>query len=163
MNGRQLAWVATGVILLSGLPVSQAQAGRVMFGTDESIHLIQPTKNWKYSLCYKTSTFFFLAGCYVTDDGYVLQKAGELDGYAPLTSEMIQQLQQVGELPTPLPQYSLSFFDYLIGYSNWIILAFFLGIPAGKWAWGKLHTKPTEQGPPSPPTAEKDVAADGGV
>src|SRR5262249_48914939 len=90
------------------------------------------------------STYFFFAGCYVTDGGYVLQKVGDSKSYIPLDAAMIQQLQQDGTLPTPLPPYSLSFWDYLFGYSNWIILGFVVGIPLTKWAWTKTRGKPAE-------------------
>jgi hypothetical protein len=112
-----------------------------MFGTDERVREIQPTKDPQYKLCYKSSTYFFLAGCYVTDDGYVLQKVGESKAYIVLDAGRIRQLQQEGVLPTPLPPYSLSFSDYLVGYSNWIILGFVVGILFIKWAWTKRRRK----------------------
>ncbi len=135
MTGKPFAWVLLCLIVL--LSTGQVQAGGMMFGTDETIHVIQPTKNPKYELGYKTSIYFFIAGCYVKDEGYALREVGDTKSYISLTDADIRKLQQEGMLPNPLPAYSLSFWDYLFGYSNWIILAVFVGIPALKGLWDK--------------------------
>ncbi len=162
MSGRQFVWAVAGFAAVMSLSAGQAQAGKMMFGTDETIHTIQPTRDPQYELCYKTSIFFAIAGCYVTDDGYVIRKIGEPGKYIPLTPALIQQLQQEGELPTPLPKYSLSVFDYVFGYSNWIILAFIFGIPSAKWAWRKARPAPADVPPPTKPSAELGAAPDRG-
>jgi len=75
------------------------------------------------SLClaYKTSAYF--GGIYLSDDGYVL--AGDIKGrsvHYPLTAEHIAALQAAERLPTPLPPYRLSLFEYALGYSYWVPL-----------------------------------------
>ncbi len=100
-----------------------------------------------------------MAGCYVTDEGYVLQKVGDTKSYIPLDAAKIRQLQQEGTLPDPLPRYALSFWDYLFGYSNWIILGFVIGIPVVKSAWTKARGKPANTQPPELP----DSAPNGGA
>ncbi len=107
---------------------SEAQAGKMRFGPDERIRTIQVTNDPEWVLCYKLSTYFFVAGCYVTDDGYVLRRAGETRSYTKLTPELIKTHQASGMLPNPLPPYSLSILDYVFGYSNWIVLAVVVGI-----------------------------------
>ncbi|MCY2963568.1 MAG: hypothetical protein NT069_07955 [Planctomycetota bacterium] len=138
--GRQQGFlIATVVLLASILATSEAEAGKFKFGTDETIRTIQPTNSKEFNLCHKVSTYFFVAGCYVKDDGYVLRKPDDKKSYIPLNEIQIQQLQREGELPDPLPKYSLSFFDYLFGYSNWIILAGVIGysivqrVRTGSW------------------------------
>ena len=150
----QWAWIVIGAVVMSALSAGQAQAGGLMFGTDEQIRKIQPTKDLKYTLCHKVRTYFFIAGCYVKDDGYVLQKAGDSEKYMSLTPALIELLQQEGELPTPLPGYSLSFVDYLFGYSNWIILALLIGIPIGKAAWDKAWARRADTIQPSQPNPQ---------
>ena len=138
MNQLQKVGVIFSILTIFGF-TSDARAGKMMFGTDESIRTIEQTKDPEYNLCYKTSIYFFVAGCYVKDDGYVLQKVGESKSYMTLTPELKEQLQSSGILPNPLPPYSLSFFDYLFGYSNWIILAVVIGIPAFNGLVAKLR------------------------
>lgn len=157
MSGSRFAWTTVGVLAMTCLSAGQAHA-RMMFGTEEKIRVIQPTKDPQFNLCHKVRTYFFLAGCYVKDDGYVLQKVGDSGNYFSLTPDQIQQLQTTGDLPTPLPAYSLSIFDYLFGYSNWIILAIFVGIPLVKGAWDAMRSKPAEAPPPSVPNADTPVA-----
>ena len=125
--------------------------GRLAFGTDEAIREIEPAKDPDYTLCYKISTYFFGAGCYVTDDGYVLRETGDKKSYIPLDAAKIEELQKEGILPNPLPAYSLSTFDYLFGYSNWIILGAILNWYAIKWAWKFGGEEPTEMPSASKP------------
>jgi hypothetical protein len=98
-----------------------------MFGTQEQITAIQdvPLKGPQgESLClaYKTSTKFFLAGIYLRDDGYVL-KVVDNDKYIPLAEPRLSELQAAGQLPRPLPPYSISPWEYFQGYSLWFCLA----------------------------------------
>jgi hypothetical protein len=141
-----------GLLIGLGLTFSPTggNAHAQAFGTDEKMHTIQPTKDPKYTLCYKTSIFFFILGCYVKDDGYVLCPVGESKKYIPLDAAKIQQLQQEGILPTPLPPYSLSFWEYLFGYSNWITLAVVVGFFLIKWARGKAKGPQAPEPLPGP-------------
>jgi hypothetical protein len=130
------------VLALMLASASDAQA-RVMFGADETIHIIGPTNDPEVNLGYLTSTYFLLAGCYVEDKGYVLTKKGDRKTYQPLDDKLKAELQAAGILPNPLPAYKLGIFDYLLGYSLWIILAFVVGIPLVKKALGKNQAPAT--------------------
>lgn len=105
--------------------------GRLRFGTDEELTCIAdvPLKGASgdaLCLAYKTSTHYFLAGVYVSDDGYVLKSKVRSDAYVPLDARKIQTHQAAGELPTPLPGYSISFGTYFVGYSLWLALGLML-------------------------------------
>jgi hypothetical protein len=158
MSKTQLAGVLIGLGVAFCHPTGYAQA-RVKFGTDERIRDLQPTEDPQYTLGYKVRTYFFFAGCYVKDDGYVLHRTGALDEYIPLDAAKIEQLQKEGILPSPLPTYSLSFWDYFFGYSNWIILAFVIGVSLIQWARTKAKKRPvpasTEQAGLSPGSSEQ--------
>jgi hypothetical protein len=139
MNKQTATYAVVGVIWL-GLSADCAQAG--LFGTNEKIRTIELTRDPNYTLCHKVRMYFFFAGVYVADDGYVLKKTLEFDGkYYPLDDAKIRELQKEGILPVPLPPYSLSFLDYLFGYSLWIILAFTIVISLVRWRW----KSPTER------------------
>lgn len=102
--------------------------GTFRFGTHEELTCITdvPLKGPggdALCLAYKTSTHYFLAGVYVSDDGYVLKSKVRNDAYFPLDAGKIQTHQATGEFPTPMPGYSLSFGTYFLGYSLWIALA----------------------------------------
>jgi hypothetical protein len=153
MSRGKIVWAVVGILAALVFSPRQAQAGEVMFGTEETIHIIQPTKDPRYNLCYKTSIYFFIAGCYLADDGYVLGKAGKPKSYIPLTEAHIRELQQEGSLPTPMPKYSISFFDYLFGYSNWILVVFVVVPTTVKLARIKDHSEPEE----SPSTSAADA------
>jgi hypothetical protein len=152
MRCAQTTGIVVGLVILLGA-ASNANAARGKIGTDVTIRQIQPTNHPQYILCYKISTVYFIAGCYVTDDGYVLQKGGESNEYYPLDPATIQKLQHEGVLPTPLPKYALSIFDYAIGYSNWIILAFAGAVPFFKWATAKMRKGPKSVQVSRPTTA----------
>lgn len=100
-----------------------------LFGPDESITCIQDValkggKGEPLCLAYKRTIVFVFAGVYVKDDGYVLQPKGEARAYYPLpTATELEGFQAEGLLPRPLPPYSLSAWDYLFGYSLWIVVA----------------------------------------
>lgn len=100
--------------------------GMVFFGNDEKMHTIQKVEglggSTEYYLCYKTTTHFFVAGIYLSDDGYVLQEGGDTSKYIPLSQTRTVELQQQGVLPNPLPSYSIPLFEYAVGYSLWLLL-----------------------------------------
>lgn len=143
-----LCALVTGVWL--GLSPGYAHALR--FGREDKIRQLQPTRDPDIWLCHRVRTYHFLAGVYMADEGYVLQKTIRgsrlaLPGYHPLDDEKIRELQQEGVLPTPLPAYSLSFWDYFWGYLLWIVLAGVTGSSFIAAAWAKARGKP-DQVPP---------------
>jgi len=118
--------VLTLVFLLEGLFVNPANAARVRFGAREELHVFAPTKvvaeGKTLSLCYKTYTYFLLAGIYTTDE--VVLCDGSKDRYWSLPSnEKIEQFQNANLLPKPIPSYKRPLIDYMFGYSLWILLA----------------------------------------
>ena len=117
-----------GVLLC--LPVSvhagqrQFAFGKVWFGAKEEIEKIQDIKGTEYQLSHKYTLYFFFAGVYLSDDGYVLQPKSSYGSYYPNSEESIKEFQRAGLLPSPLPQYSIPIWQYLFGYSLWIVVAF---------------------------------------
>lgn len=73
-------------------------------------------------LGYKTSTVYFIGGVLVRDDGYVLGLQREPRHYVDLPPrELVASFQKQGKLPDPLPPYHLGLFDYLKGFSLWLV------------------------------------------
>jgi hypothetical protein len=109
---------------LIGLSPSSARAD-MLFGPDESIHRITEVEidGETYYLAFKTTMYFFVAGVYVSDDGYVLQEKGKTNWFIPLSQDEIRDLQAAGHLPDPLPRYTVPIWEYLFGYSLWIVVA----------------------------------------
>ena len=101
------------------------------------------------------STYWFIAGVYVVDDGYVLQQEGQLDRYWEYDEEQVKAWQSGGQLPGPLPAYSIPFWDYVFGYSLWIVI-----LVIGIWASFDVikerlfPTSETSEPIVDPPTAE---------
>lgn len=123
------------------LPIGPANAG-MMFGKDQKVKFIQdiPLKgpnDETLFLGHMVETRFFIAGIYVKDSGYALgvKGNGNSDFYYPLPEgEKLIILQQENLIPNPLPAYTLSTFDYAIGYSLWLIIGFsilWVGIKVG--------------------------------
>ncbi|HAT41678.1 MAG TPA: hypothetical protein DCS87_08120 [Rheinheimera sp.] len=54
----------------------------------------------------------------------LMSRIGWVSYQRPLTDELIAKYQQQGLLPTPLPIYKPSIFDYVIGYSLWLMIAY---------------------------------------
>jgi hypothetical protein len=105
------------------------------FGTSEQLECIvdvplQGPSGEALCLAHKLSTKWFLAGVYVTDDGYVLQVKGKQAYLNMPAGEELAQLQREGALPAVLPAYRISTLDYAFGYSLWIVLAGIL-----VWTW----------------------------
>lgn len=107
--------------------VAQAKSG-FRFGDSESLHKIQDIdmpgpKGEKLYLANRTITKFVLLGVYLSDKGYVLGVVDDnAKGYYPLEAELVKKLQSEKILPTPLPKYKISIWDYLVGYSLWIVI-----------------------------------------
>ena len=103
------------------------------FGLHESVHWISDTElkgpnGETLFLGYKTSTYFFLLGVYIEDDGYVLGVKGESKKYMSMpSSDKIQLAQAIKLLPSPLPRYSIDPVEYMLGYSLWILIAGVVG------------------------------------
>ncbi|MCB1509838.1 MAG: hypothetical protein KDJ36_02955 [Hyphomicrobiaceae bacterium] len=96
------------------------------FGTDETLHAYAKTGlksgNTALSLCYKVSTYNFIAPVYTSDEKVICDPASKK--YWPMpTGNKLLQYQKVGLLPSPIPNYSRPWYDYVFGYLLWIILA----------------------------------------
>lgn len=102
--------------------------GGLAFGWDDSIDCITPVKlkgddGAALCLAHKTSKLFVGAGVWVRDDGYVLRREGDAHVFYPWPdAATVKAWQSEQLLPDPLPSYSVSIADYLVGYSLWIIL-----------------------------------------
>lgn len=96
-------------------------ASAMRFGHQETIYDVQEITGTEFVLSYKISTYWFFLGLYLEDDGYVLEKKSE-SGYYSLTKDQKNVWIEEGKLSDPLPSYSISYFDYALGYSLWIFL-----------------------------------------
>lgn len=116
-----------GIIFLFTSNSALAKGG--IFGMQETIHKIEdiPLKGANGEdlyLGYKTSTFFVLAGVYMTDDGYVLGVSGQSNSYYSLPDkEKLAQFQEARLIPQELPPYQIPLIEYLFGYSLWLLIA----------------------------------------
>lgn len=111
-------------------------SGRMMFGKDQNIHLIEPKfeiplldeKGYQMAdsvgvpiigkLAYLVEIQFFIAGVWVNDGGYII--TNDKESFYPI-SEDVQKITEE-YINNKFPDYSLSFFDYLFGYSLWIAI-----------------------------------------
>lgn len=142
------------VVILFSSSSAQVFGAGGFFGTQDRIKCLQPIEEEnpagtkplitirdlnhpKYSLCYKTSIFFFFAGIYLHDDGYVLAERDDAFEYVPLNEAKIAEYQEKGLLPTPLPPYSIPWSQYVIGYSLWLLIAVLI-IGQILWRWFKV-------------------------
>ena len=127
-----------------------ADAARGMVGTSETVHHLQDVpltgpKGEKLFLGYKTSTTFFIAGVWMSVDGYVLGVQGDSKHYFSLPeSAALERYQKAGALPNPLPKYEPSILDYAFGYSLWLIIVLW---GAGAWIWHKWKNRKSMQWP----------------
>lgn len=109
-----------------------AQA-KFFFGDQQYIKFLQdvPLKGPNGEALYlghMQRTKYFIAGLYVTDEGYVLGIKGNRDRFFRMPSAaQIAQFQKDGMLPKPFPNYRLGMADYLVGYSLWILLVVIVG------------------------------------
>ena len=149
-SARRSRWVIMFLAIVAvvfGL-AQRAEARRASFGEDDTLHEIAPTKDPQYKLGYRTSIYFVIAGCYVKDMGYVLIDTSKSKTYVQLDEKLIAELQADGTLPNPLPPYKLSLWDYLLGYSLWIIIAVVVGISVLKKLFaGKQSPEPVSPAP----------------
>src|SRR5262249_36197493 len=102
--------------------------GTLLFGSDEHIECLvdiaaKGAKGEELCLAYKRTILFVGAGVKVSDNDYVLRPKQSNNEYYPMPpAAELKELQAAGLLPSPLPAYSLSAWDYIFGYSLWIVL-----------------------------------------
>ena len=121
--------VGLSLLIVSFLMNTSLYAGGIpiVFGHQENIHKIMDIKltgenGKKLFLGYKTHSYFLGAAIYIKDQGYVLG-VKDSDFYYPMPKgNDLKKYQKYGMLPKELPQYSIPFIDYIIGYSLWIVL-----------------------------------------
>jgi hypothetical protein len=120
----------------------------MLFGTEDDLNCIVdiPLKggsNEPLCLGFKVSMHFFVAGIYVSDEGYVLKVKNEKSFYPMPTGQELLGYQREGMIPQPLPTYGVPMFDYLFGYSLWLIIGVMAAFAAIKMAIG-TRKKPAE-------------------
>ena len=106
--------------------------GALIFGREETVRCLRDLAiagpgGEKLCLAHKFTVHNIVGPIYLTDDGYVLS-AKQQKKHLPLTATEAQELQVSGQLPSPLPKYSISAVDYLFGYAFWILLALIVGL-----------------------------------
>ena len=106
---------------------AQVEGGAMSFGKQDLVHKIQDVnflgpEGQQLYLGYRTTSLHFIAGVYLIEQGYVLGIKNNKEVYYPLSPKEIAELQASKDLPTPLPEYHLSFWDYFFGYSLWFII-----------------------------------------
>ena len=135
------------LLLLAFLVVPPTVFARttLRFGTDDTIKEIQELPGTNYKLCYHYHIYYFIAGLYLANDGYVLTENPDptkqrfltdpaANKYIPLTKEKTNELQQAGLLPNPLPKYSIPTSAYVEGFSMWgISLLTFVSLSLKSW------------------------------
>jgi hypothetical protein len=151
----RIARLVVGLITMVMLVASASSAHAFRFGEDESIVFIQDVtlkgaKDEALFLAYKTTTQNLFGGLYVQDNGYVLGVKGDSKRYYQLpTGDELKDFQQRGLLPSPLPTYSLSFWDYLFGYSLWVML-----VVVGVWSLFDIIRRRRKRESAMPPPAD---------
>ena len=123
-------------IFLALLALStSANAGKLLFGTQDSIHFVANTTipgpgESHLFLGHRVTMKSLLLPYYVESNGYVFGISGEQGKYIPLpTGAELEAIQAKGYLPNPLPAVELGWIDYLMGYSLWLALFFLFGVP----------------------------------
>jgi len=139
---------ARSILLLSAflvVPPTVFARTTLRFGTDDTIKEIQELPGTNYKLCYHYHIYYFIAGLYLANDGYVLTENPDpskqrfltdpaANKYIPLTKEKTNELQQAGLLPNPLPKYSIPTSAYVEGFSMWgISLLTFVSLSLKSW------------------------------
>jgi tetratricopeptide (TPR) repeat protein len=125
--------VLIGLIASIAIGMTPAQAAKLWFGTQDHIRQIQDVdikgpKGEALYLAHKYSFHSFLLPYRMTDDGYVLGVRGDSRSYFNLDAANIKSFQERGLLPSPLPPYELSLFDYAFGHSLWIAVVVIIGL-----------------------------------
>ena len=117
----------TAFTVLLGLS-SQANAGKLMFGQQDSIHFVANTTipgpgGARLFLGHHVTMHAFLLPHYVESKGLVLGLSGESTKYIPLpATQELAEFKRAGFLPNDLPRPELSVFDYVFGFSLELLL-----------------------------------------
>ncbi|MBS2014221.1 MAG: hypothetical protein JST00_15140 [Deltaproteobacteria bacterium] len=154
--------------------------GKLLFGKDETttcIVDIAVTGRDHEPLClaYKTTKTFVGAGVWMTDDGYVLRPRADSPGghgkgiYYPLDAKLIADMQHDGDLPTPLPAYTIPATEWAAATSlYWVValvVAFSLIVSRRKKRWrqaveAERRERKVSFGPPARETEADRFIAD---
>lgn len=124
---------------------SQAVAGKVMFGQQDSIHFVANTTitgpgGARLFLGHLVTMHAFLLPYYVESKGLVLGVSGDSKKYIPLPAEQqLTALKKEGLLPNELPVPELSIFDYIFGFSLELLLLVCIGYPLIKNRFSKKN------------------------
>jgi hypothetical protein len=108
--------------------------GHYLFGKGEKLHCLarvplRAPDGGKLCVGYKTSTYSLFAPLYFSDDGYVLMSVEDPTSYYPMPAGgELGELQAGGDLPSPLPTYSIAALDYAFGYVLWVAILAAVGI-----------------------------------
>ena len=136
---------------------SAAPASALTFGEDEGLNKLVDVgvvgeKGEALALGYKTTTHNFLLPYSLSDDGYVLLPRSGGDTYYPITPEQISGWQANGLLPKPLPPYTISTLDKVMGHLLWptlVVIALVYLIPMLR----RRKTAPSDPLTGAPPSA----------
>lgn len=122
-------WLALAVAALAVMVSSEAYAGKMLFGWDNTLYEIADVsltgaEGEDLVLVHEVKKYFFIAGVWVKDAGYALAIKDKLeeDFYDFPAAEEVVAYQAEGLLPNPLPSYKIPFIEYIFGYSLWLIL-----------------------------------------
>jgi hypothetical protein len=124
---------------------SQANAGKVMFGQQDSIHFVANTTitgpgGTHLFLGHLVTMQAFLLPYYVESKGLVFGISGESKKYIPLPAEQqLIELKNAGLLPKDLPTPELSIFDYVFGFSLELLVLVAVGYPVLKSRFSKKN------------------------
>ncbi len=96
------------------------------FGVEEKLFDLAETKYYDGDeplwIKGKITTYFFVGGVFVRNDGCVLATKGSKDSYHPLPSRgEIAALQQAEILPNPLPEFRTPPLELFMGFLVWIV------------------------------------------
>ena len=121
-------------LVILALTSVDAHAGRMIFGYDDKLTNIEKIGDTNYFLSYRTSTYYFIAGVYMKDCGYVIRKSENSDEYKTIDEETLLDLEK-NAYPDGLPKYSISIWRYLWGYLLWVAI---FAVCVGPFIWTKL-------------------------
>jgi hypothetical protein len=114
----------------------------MLFGTQDDLNCIVDiplTGPNSEALClgFRVEMKFFIGGVYAKDQGYILKIKNEKAYYPMPTGDELAEFQANSMIPSPLPAYSVPLWDYLFGYSLWIIIGIMGAFAGIKYALGK--------------------------
>lgn len=131
------AGFAVIIVLVIGL-VAAPPAHAWRFGADEELHPlvdvgVQLSKGEPLVLGFKTTIRNFVLPYALSDDGYVLIVKGTSDRYYDLPEERIQEWQEAGLLPSPLPKYEVPLIERIFSYALYaaiVLILLLYAVPA---------------------------------